>query len=69
MWYPEQRPGRVRGRRRGHRSGAELLTRPRAKADQASALHTIPGATRPQGTVKVADDVLDTFLKRALTDL
>ncbi|MFD9209532.1 beta-N-acetylglucosaminidase domain-containing protein [Streptomyces sioyaensis] len=47
----------------------ELLTRSRAKVDQASALHTIPGATRPQGIVKVADGVLDTFLKRALTDL
>ncbi|QHC27259.1 beta-N-acetylglucosaminidase [Streptomyces sp. GS7] len=43
----------------------ELLTRSRAKADQASKLRTIAGATRPQGTVKVADGVLDTFLKRA----
>ncbi|AJC53626.1 beta-N-acetylglucosaminidase domain-containing protein [Streptomyces sp. 769] len=43
----------------------ELLTRSRTKADQASELRTIAGATRPQGTVKVADGVLDTFLKRA----
>ncbi|UKY48808.1 beta-N-acetylhexosaminidase family protein [Streptomyces inhibens] len=43
----------------------ELLTLSRAKADQASELRTIPGATRPQGAIKVADGVLDTFLKRA----
>ncbi|MGG7569487.1 beta-N-acetylhexosaminidase family protein [Streptomyces sirii] len=43
----------------------ELLTRSRDKADQASELRTIPGATRPQGAIKVADGVLDAFLKRA----
>ncbi|MEU9125253.1 beta-N-acetylglucosaminidase domain-containing protein [Streptomyces sp. NPDC048506] len=43
----------------------ELLTLSRTTAHQASELRTIRGAPRPQGTVKVADGVLDTFLKRA----
>ncbi|WP_229852922.1 beta-N-acetylhexosaminidase family protein [Streptomyces albospinus] len=43
----------------------ELQTRSRALAKQASVIRTIPGATRPQGTVKVADGVLDTFLEKA----
>ncbi|MFD7104291.1 beta-N-acetylhexosaminidase family protein [Streptomyces celluloflavus] len=34
-------------------------------ARQASAIRTLPGATRPQGTVKIADGVLDTFIQRA----
>ncbi|MFI0713465.1 beta-N-acetylglucosaminidase domain-containing protein [Streptomyces inhibens] len=50
----------------GHAERAgELLALSRTKADQASELRTIPGATRPQGAIKVADGVLDTFLKRA----
>ncbi|MDF6018281.1 beta-N-acetylglucosaminidase domain-containing protein [Streptomyces sp. JH34] len=36
-------------------------------ARQAAAFTTIPGTTRPQGTVKVADGVLDTFIGRAPT--
>jgi len=31
-------------------------------ADQAAAVETIPGETRPQGPVKVADGVLDEFI-------
>ncbi|WP_425840265.1 beta-N-acetylhexosaminidase family protein [Streptomyces fractus] len=34
-------------------------------AKQASAVTTIPGTTRPQGPVKVADGVLDTFIEQA----
>ncbi|MHB9756145.1 beta-N-acetylhexosaminidase family protein [Streptomyces sp. BYX5S] len=34
-------------------------------AEQAGAITTIPGTTRPQGPVKVADGVLDTFIARA----
>nr|WP_258310639.1 beta-N-acetylglucosaminidase domain-containing protein [Streptomyces sp. FT05W] len=36
-------------------------------AKQAAAYTTIPGTTRPQGTIKVADGVLDTFIERAPT--
>ncbi|MFF5726761.1 beta-N-acetylglucosaminidase domain-containing protein [[Kitasatospora] papulosa] len=36
-------------------------------AQQAAACTTIPGTTRPQGTIKVADGVLDTFVERAPT--
>ena len=38
-----------------------------ALAAQATALRTIPGTTRPQGPIKVADGVLDTFLTTAPT--
>lgn len=34
-------------------------------AEQAAAFTTIPGTTRPQGAIKVADGVLDTFIKQA----
>ncbi|MEC3982566.1 beta-N-acetylhexosaminidase family protein [Amycolatopsis sp. H20-H5] len=34
-------------------------------AAQASAIHTIPGTTRPQGPIKVADGVLDKFIADA----
>ena len=34
-------------------------------ADRAAAIHTIPGETRPQGPVKVADGVLDAFIADA----
>ncbi|GHJ36718.1 beta-N-acetylglucosaminidase domain-containing protein [Streptomyces sp. TS71-3] len=34
-------------------------------ADRAAAITTIPGTTRPQGPVKVADGVLDTFISQA----
>ncbi|MFJ9174582.1 beta-N-acetylglucosaminidase domain-containing protein [Streptomyces sp. NPDC102360] len=34
-------------------------------AKQASAITTIPGTTRPQGPIKVADGVLDTFIEQA----
>ncbi|MGP3769477.1 beta-N-acetylhexosaminidase family protein [Streptomyces sp. SDT5-1] len=34
-------------------------------AKQASAITTIPGTTRPQGPIKVADGVLDTFIAEA----
>jgi hyaluronoglucosaminidase len=36
-----------------------------ALADRAGAIHTIPGETRPQGPVKVADGVLDAFIADA----
>jgi hyaluronoglucosaminidase len=36
-----------------------------ALAAQAAAIHTVPGETRPEGPVRVADGVLDTFLARA----
>jgi hyaluronoglucosaminidase len=36
-----------------------------ALADQAAAIETIPGETRPQGAVKVADGVLDEFIAGA----
>ena len=36
-----------------------------ALADRAAAIHTIPGETRPQGPVKVADGVLDAFIADA----
>ncbi|MEU0130477.1 beta-N-acetylglucosaminidase domain-containing protein [Streptomyces sp. NPDC006289] len=34
-------------------------------AEQAGAFTTIPGTTRPQGPIKVADGVLDTFIEQA----
>jgi hyaluronoglucosaminidase len=34
-------------------------------ADQAAAIETVPGETRPQGRVKVADGVLDEFIAEA----
>ncbi|MBB5908465.1 beta-N-acetylhexosaminidase family protein [Actinoalloteichus hymeniacidonis] len=34
-------------------------------AEEASAIQTIPGTTRPQGPIKVADGVLDTFIADA----
>ncbi|MFF0075554.1 beta-N-acetylglucosaminidase domain-containing protein [Streptomyces sp. NPDC005494] len=36
-------------------------------AKRAAAYTTIPGTTRPQGTIKVADGVLDTFIEQAPT--
>ncbi|MGW1816656.1 hypothetical protein ACWCQM_24185 [Streptomyces sp. NPDC002125] len=36
-------------------------------AKRAAAITTIPGTTRPQGTIKVADGVLDTFIEQAPT--
>jgi hyaluronoglucosaminidase len=36
-----------------------------ALADQAAAIETIPGETRPQGPVKVGDGVLDEFIAGA----
>ena len=36
-----------------------------ARADQAAAIETIPGETRPQGPVKVGDGVLDDFIAEA----
>ncbi|MEW1722030.1 beta-N-acetylglucosaminidase domain-containing protein [Streptomyces sp. NPDC093109] len=44
---------------RGH------FARSSALAAQAAAIRTLPGTTRPQGTVKVADTVLDVFLRDA----
>lgn len=41
------------------------FTRAADLAGQAAAITTIPGTTRPQGPVKVADGVLDTFVSRA----
>ncbi|MCX5417151.1 beta-N-acetylglucosaminidase domain-containing protein [Streptomyces sp. NBC_00059] len=36
-------------------------------AKRAAAITTIPGTTRPQGTIKVANGVLDTFIEQAPT--
>ncbi|WP_155056581.1 beta-N-acetylhexosaminidase family protein [Streptomyces blattellae] len=44
---------------------AELFDRAAELADEAGKIRTIPGETRPEGTVKVADGVLDTFLEEA----
>ena len=38
-----------------------------ALADQAGAVGTIPGETRPQGPVRVGDGVLDDFIAEAPT--
>ncbi|MFE4450897.1 beta-N-acetylglucosaminidase domain-containing protein [Streptomyces sp. NPDC056796] len=46
-------------------SGQADFTRAAGLARQAAAITTIPGTTRPQGTVKVADGVLDTFIAQA----
>ncbi|MGH3435772.1 MAG: beta-N-acetylglucosaminidase domain-containing protein [Sciscionella sp.] len=43
----------------------QRFTRSRELAAQAAAIHTVPGKTKPQGPVKVADGVLDVFLKHA----
>ncbi|MFC8229449.1 beta-N-acetylglucosaminidase domain-containing protein [Streptomyces sp. NPDC057287] len=45
--------------------GRADFARAAALAKQAAAFTTIPGTTRPQGTIKVADGVLDTFIKQA----
>ncbi|MFE3827377.1 beta-N-acetylglucosaminidase domain-containing protein [Streptomyces sp. NPDC059092] len=47
----------------GERSFSEAAT----LARRAAAVRTIPGTTRPQGTIKVADGVLDTFIEEAPT--
>ncbi len=44
---------------KGHFSAAGAL------AQKAAAITTIPGTTRPQGPVKVADTVLDAFIEKA----
>ncbi|MEV7086147.1 beta-N-acetylglucosaminidase domain-containing protein [Streptomyces sp. NPDC093085] len=46
-------------------SGASAFAQAAELAGQASAVRTIPGTTRPQGTIKVADGVLDTFIRQA----
>ncbi|NNC13634.1 beta-N-acetylglucosaminidase [Planctomonas sp. JC2975] len=48
-----------------HGAGQPYFDRAAALASQASAITTIPGTTRPQGKVKVADGVLDTFIAQA----
>jgi hyaluronoglucosaminidase len=47
------------------RSADEHFARATELAEQASAIRTIPGTTRPQGLIKVADGVLDTFIAQA----
>ncbi|MGH9215939.1 MAG: beta-N-acetylglucosaminidase, partial [Acidimicrobiales bacterium] len=50
----------------GDTAGAqERFAEAAALADQAAAIETIPGETRPQGAVKVADGVLDEFIAGA----
>jgi hyaluronoglucosaminidase len=50
----------------GDTTGAqERFAEAAALADQAAAIETIPGETRPQGAVKVADGVLDEFIAEA----
>lgn len=46
-------------------SGQADFDRAAGLAKQASAITTIPGTTRPQGPIKVADGVLDTFIEQA----
>jgi hyaluronoglucosaminidase len=46
-------------------SGQAAFDRAAELAEQAAAIRTIPGTTRPQGTIKVADGVLDTFIVEA----
>ncbi|MFI6344220.1 beta-N-acetylglucosaminidase domain-containing protein [Streptomyces sp. NPDC050560] len=46
-------------------SGQASFDRAADLARRASAITTIPGTTRPQGPVKVADGVLDTFIAQA----
>jgi hyaluronoglucosaminidase len=43
----------------------QLFAEAASLAQQASTIQTIPGETRPQGPVRVADGVLDTFLSEA----
>ena len=43
----------------------DLLAEAATLADQAAAVRTVPGETLPQGPVRVADGVLDTFLTDA----
>jgi hyaluronoglucosaminidase len=50
--------GDATGAQRGFAEAARL-------ADQATTIETIPGETRPQGPVKVADGVLDAFIAEA----
>ena len=45
--------------------GQEDFARAADLAEQAAAFTTVPGTTRPQGTIKVAAGVLDTFIERA----
>ncbi|MEV0848160.1 beta-N-acetylglucosaminidase domain-containing protein [Streptomyces sp. NPDC049954] len=46
-------------------SGQADFTRAADLAERAATFTTIPGTTRPQGPVKVADGVLDTFIAQA----
>ncbi|KPC78371.1 beta-N-acetylglucosaminidase [Streptomyces sp. NRRL S-4] len=46
-------------------SGQEDFAKAAELAKQAAAFTTIPGTTRPQGRIKVADGVLDTFIEQA----
>lgn len=48
-------------------SGQPFFTKAADLAQQAAAIKTIPGTTRPQGPIKVADGVLDTFIQQAPT--
>ncbi|MFE3740154.1 beta-N-acetylglucosaminidase domain-containing protein [Streptomyces sp. NPDC059134] len=49
----------------GGGSGERFFAEAATLARQAAAVRTIPGTTRPQGTIKVADGVLDTFIAQA----
>ncbi len=50
----------------GDAAGAQArLNEAAALSDQAGAIRTIPGETRPEGQVRVADGVLDTFIAEA----
>ncbi|MEE1801171.1 beta-N-acetylglucosaminidase domain-containing protein [Streptomyces sp. JV176] len=48
-------------------SGAGAFAEAAGLARRAAEVRTIPGTTRPQGTIKVADGVLDTFIGEAPT--
>ncbi|MFD5749792.1 beta-N-acetylglucosaminidase domain-containing protein [Streptomyces sp. NPDC127033] len=49
----------------GGGSGGARFAEAAELARRAAAIRTIPGTTRPQGTIKVADGVLDTFIREA----
>jgi hyaluronoglucosaminidase len=50
---------------RGDRQASVHFTAAASLAERAASAHTIPGATRPQGPLRIADGVLDLFIREA----
>ncbi|MCR6657870.1 MAG: hypothetical protein NVV72_00460 [Asticcacaulis sp.] len=46
-------------------SASRLFGEAARLADEAAKIRTIPGATRPEGSIKIADGVLDRFIAEA----